>query len=191
MLMCIFRSARLSSTVPTEIFFQAKYENDEKDISKPFCNKQASRKSSQSSGQSRTSDKITFESVYSKFKNSLYKHSPASSTSINNSCSSKCRSHSRQPSRGSIRSKTPRSSMTTPVGKTKDPLMMYHDDYTKCDHRLKLYLTMNVYADADEVFWCQIRVGVFVLIKKKRKDFKETQNFYKHYRSLTYSFFSS
>lgn len=150
-------SARLSSTVPTEIFFQAKYENDEKDISKPFCNKQASRKSSQSSGQSRTSDKITFESVYSKFKNSLYKHSPASSTSINNSCSSKCRSHSRQPSRGSIRSKTPRSSMTTPVGKTKDPLMMYHDDYTKCDHRLKLYLTMNVYADADEVFWCQIR----------------------------------
>lgn len=84
-----------------------------------------------------------------------YSNSPGSCTSsVSKSCG-----HSRQTSKGSIKvvTKTPRSAMHTPIS-TQDSLFDNMKEFGKCNHRLKLYFDINVFAKLDEEFLCQIRV---------------------------------
>lgn len=84
-----------------------------------------------------------------------YSNSPGSCTSLN----SKSYGHSRQTSKGSIKvvTKTPRSAMHTPIS-SQENLFDNMKEFGKCNHRLKLYFDINVFAKLDEEFLCQIRV---------------------------------
>ena len=56
--------------------------------------------------------------------------------------------------------KVPRSSMNTPIISNQETLFENMEEFSKCNHRLKLYFDINVFAKLDEEFLCQIRVRV-------------------------------
>jgi len=92
--------------------------------------------------------------------NRSYSNSPAGSYGSSLTSKDSC-GHSRQISKGSIKSKTPRSGMSTPVVTSQEVLFSNMDEFGKCNHRLKLHFDINVFAKLDEDFLCQMRVGLY------------------------------
>ena len=89
-----------------------------------------------------------FESIL--LKMNIKKNSPFSSPehSCNNLCTSKSSTPNPQQSF---------SGMTTAIRSLKGTSLVEYGEFLKCNHRLKLYLTLNMYRGCEE-YLCQVRV---------------------------------
>jgi len=108
----------------------------------------SSRRTSTDSKLSKQSENQNFESLLNKIH---YTNISSTSSLRSNSENGSSKEHVR-------RSDAPYPKVSTPISKksVKGSSLIDYGEYLKCNHRLKLYLSMNIYS-GDESFLCQIR----------------------------------